>query len=123
MSFYRKSRPRPDGTTGYSGYDHADTIDDAVEAYKRARSTKHFILTDGSPDLDMLTCTCGHKLSEGDDGNRCQLVKRNGVFYVLAQHYKCAWGTLLGAIGTSHTLAEAGGKLARAEAGGWKAVA
>ncbi len=123
MSFYKKSRPRPDGRTGYSGYDHADTIVDAVEAYRRVRTTKHFILTDGSPDLAELTCTCGHKLSEGDDGNRCQLVRHGGKVYVLAQHYKCSWGTLLSAIGTSGSLAEAGRKLAQAEAGGWEVVA
>lgn len=120
--FYKRSRPRPDGTVGYSGYDHADTIAAAVQAYKRVRSLQYFILNDGSPDLAEITCTCGLKLSEGD-GNRCQLRKRDGKFYVLGQHYQCSWGTLLTAIGTSESLGEAGRKLVRAEAGGWRAVA
>lgn len=121
--FYKRSRPRPDGTVGYSGYDHAETLAAAVQAYKRTRTLKYFILVDGSPDLAELTCTCGHKLSEGDDGNRCQLIKRNGKFYVLGQHYRCSWDNLLGALCTSSTVAEAGRKLTKAEAGGWKAVA
>ena len=125
MSFYRKSRPSADHGTVFSGYDHADTIADAVEAYQRCRTTKHFILTDTSPDLEGLTCTCGHSLGEDPvrDGNRCQLVRRNGRVCVLAQHYACSWGTLLDAIGTSDNLAEAGRKLDRAQAGGWAEVA
>ena len=86
-SFYKRSRPRPDGTVGYSGYDHADTIADAVTAYKRTRKTQYFILTDDSPDLDKVRCTCGALLSEPDPdgkvgpkaGNRCQFIKRDGV--------------------------------------------
>ena len=120
--FYKRSRPTADGRLTYSGYDHADTLAAAVQAYKRVRSRQYFILTDGSPDLAELTCTCGHTLDEGD-GNRCQLIKRNGKFFVLGQHYVCSWGTLLGALGTASTLAEAGRQLNRAEAGGWKQVA
>jgi hypothetical protein len=124
--FYRKSRPRPDGTVGYSGYDHADSIADAVEAYKRCRTAKYFILTDDSPDLATLRCTCGALLSDPDadgkldGGNRCQYVKRLGTPWVIGQHYACSWGTLFVAIGTSDTLVEAGRKLAAAETGGWR---
>jgi hypothetical protein len=127
--FYKRSRPRPDGTVGYSGYDHADTIAAVVAAYKRTRTTQYFILTDDSPDLANLRCTCGALLSEPapdgkpEPGNRCQFVKRNGRAFVLGQHYICSWGTLLGALCTSGTVAEAGRKLTKAEAGGWKAVA
>ena len=128
MSFYKRSRPRPDGTVGFSGYDHADTIADVVAAYKRTRTTKYFILTDGSADLATLRCTCGALLSEADPngkvgaGNRCQFTKRDGKPFVMGQHYSCSWGTLLGALGTASTLAEAAGKLQRAEAGGWRAA-
>jgi hypothetical protein len=128
MSFYKRSRRRPDGSTGFSAYDHADTIADAVEAYKRCRTTKYFILSDGSPDLANLRCTCGALLSEPgpdgkpDGGNRCQYAKRDGKPYVLAQHYYCSWGTLLGALGTSDNLAEAGSKLQAARSGGWQAA-
>lgn len=127
-SFYKRSRPRPDGTVGYSGYDHADSIAAAVAAYKRTRTTKYFILTDDSPDLAKVRCTCGALLSEPDPdgkvagGNRCQYTKRDGVAFILGQHYVCSWGTLLSAIGTSSTMAEAGRKLTVAEAGGWRAV-
>jgi hypothetical protein len=119
--FYKKSRPSAEYGTVFSAYDHADTIAAAVEAYKRARTTKYFILVDGSPDLATITCTCGNALSEGD-GNRCQFTKRDGQAYVLGQHYACSWGTLLTAISTSSSVAEAGGKLQRAEAGGWRAA-
>jgi len=126
MAFYKRSRPRADGTTGYSGYDHADTIADAVEAYKRTRTTKYFILVDGSPDLAAIRCSCGALLSEPapdgkpDPGNRCMFRKRAGKPEVLGQHYVCSWGTLLGALGTSTSVAEAGAKLQRAEAGVWQ---
>jgi hypothetical protein len=125
MSFYPRSRPRPDGTVGFSAYDHADTIADAVTAYRRTRTRKHFILTDGSPDLAKVRCTCGALLTEPNadgnlDGNRFQFTKRAGKPFVLGQHYYCSWGTLLGAVVTSHTLAEAGAKLGVAEAGGWR---
>jgi hypothetical protein len=124
VSFYKQSRPRPDGTIGYSGYDHADSIADVVAAYKRARVSKHFILVDDSPDLSTLRCTCGQLLSEpgpdGKGGNRCQYAKRNGVPFVMGQHYGCSWGTLLTAIGTSSSVAEAGAKLEAAEIGGWR---
>jgi hypothetical protein len=128
VSFYTRSRRRPDGSIGFSGYDHADTVADAVKSYNRTRSIQYFILSDGSPDLAVLRCTCGALLSEpapdgkADPGNRCQFTKRDGKAFVLAQHYVCSWGTLLGAIGTSDTVAEAGAKLAVAEAGGWRAV-
>jgi hypothetical protein len=129
MAFYKRSRPSAEYGTLYSGYDHADTIDDVIIAYRRTRTLKHFILTDGSPDLATIRCSCGNLLSEpvrgdtkADPGNRCQFRKRAGKPEVLGQHYACSWGTLFGAIGTSDTLAEAGAKLAVAEAGGWLAV-
>ena len=129
MSFYKRSRPSAEYGTLFSGYDHADTIADAVEAYKRTRMVKYFILTDGSPDLATIRCSCGNLLSEtvrgdtkADPGNRCMFRKRAGKPEILGQHYACSWGTLLGAIGTSSSVAEAGGKLKVAEAGGWRAV-
>ena len=97
-----------------------------MAAYKRTRTHKHFILTDDSPDLANLRCTCGALLSEpdpdgkADPGNRCQFVKRDGKPFVLGQHYVCSWGTLLGALGTASSLTEAARSLLRAEAGGWR---
>ena len=128
MSFYKQSRPHAEYGTVFSAYDHADTIAAAVEAYKRTRTRKHFILVDGSPDLAVLRCTCGALLSEPapdgkpEPGNRCQFAKRNGNPFVLGQHYVCSWDTLLGAICTSRTVGEAGAKLVAAETGGWRAV-
>lgn len=119
--FYKRSRPSAEYGTVFSAYDHADTIAAVVEAYKHTRTTKHFILVDGSPDLATITCTCGKVLSEGE-GNRCQFIKRGSRAFILGQHYACSWGTFLTAMGTSDTAAEAGVKLARAEASGWRAV-
>lgn len=133
MSFYRRSRPSTaptaNGRTTFCGYDTADTIADVVEAYKRTRTTKYFILLDGSPDLAGLTCSCGATLDQPapdgkpDPGNRCLFRKVKGNSYVMGQHYVCSWGTLLTAIGTSSTVSEAGGKLQRAETKLWKKVA
>jgi hypothetical protein len=128
MGFYRKSRPSAEYGTVFSAYDHADTIADAMEAYKRTRTTQHFILVDGSADLANLRCMCGALLSEpapdgkANPGNRCQFAKRAGKPFVLGQHYACSWDTLLGAICTSSSVAEAGAKLQAVEVGGWQQV-
>lgn len=131
MTFYPKSRPSTaptiNGRTVFCGYDTADTIADVVDAYRRTRTTKHFILLDDSPDLANITCSCGATLAEpdpqGKGGNRCQFRKVKGNSYVMGQHYACSWGTLLGAIGTSSTVSEAGGKLKQAEVKLWRKVA
>lgn len=117
MTFYPKSRPRDDGRVVYSGYDHADTVADAVTAYRRTRTTKHFILTDTSPDLARLDCVvCGDRLDHHDpatpDGYRGNRVTYNRSRNALRpMHYSCSWGGLLTAIGTSRSLAEAAAKL------------
>lgn len=113
--FYKESWPSKDGTTRYSAYDHADRISDAVEAYKRCRKRRTFVLNDDSPDLERLECgVCGRKLNdygdapEGYRGNRIDYSPRNRTF--IAKHYMCAWNVLLGAICTSYSVAEAGVK-------------
>ena len=131
MSFYAKSRPSTaptaNGRTTFCAYDTADTIADVVQAYRRTRTTKYFILLDGSPDLAELTCTCGRTLAEtdpdGGTGNRCAHRRAGGSSFVMGQHYACSWGTLLTAIGTAHTVAEAGANLKRAEVKVWKKIA
>lgn len=104
--------------------DRSDSIADAVDHHRRARSTKHFYLTDGSPDLARFNCSaCGKPMTEdvsgvgkGYDGNRCEYYPRSGTFRIM--HYVCAWGVTLGAICTSHSVAEAGVKLNAAQAQG-----
>lgn len=116
MAFYKESRPGKDGTgRRYSAYDHADRITDAVAAYKRCRNRRTFILNDNSPDLQRLECgVCGNKLNdhgdtpEGYRGNYIDYSPRSKTF--IAKHYMCAWKTLLGAICTSYSVAEAGAK-------------
>ncbi len=94
--FYRKSRPRADGTVGYSAYDHADTIAEGIDAYKRCRTQKTFILTDNSPDHATTNCVgCGKRLADIDgiaQGYRATYVD----YYPRTKsarpyHYVCAW--------------------------------
>jgi hypothetical protein len=125
MAFYEQSRPRINTETGkrvigFSAYDHADRISDAAEAYKRCRKVKTFILTDESPDLKRFACSvCGKQMNdhtdtpEGYRGNFVDYSPRSKTFYI--KHYMCAWNTLLGAICTSYTLADAAKKYQRAQ--------
>ena len=120
MAFYKQSAPRIHSETGkrfmgYSAYDHADTVADAVKAYQRCRKARTFILTDGARELNTLECSvCGRKLSdygdapEGYRGNRIDYSPRSRTFR--PKHYMCAWNALLGAICTSYSVAEAGVK-------------
>lgn len=105
--------------------DHFPTLADAAHRYRRCRKPQHFILDDDSPDLALPCGSCGRPLNtwapdvdeksaRGYHGNRA-LFKPRAKRFVL-QHYTCAWGSLLGAICTSYTLAEAGAALAAAEA-------
>ena len=118
--FYKDSNERG----GYSAYDHADSIADAVEAYKRCRTMKTFVLNRESPDLDRIACAvCGLRLSERaltDDGepvpmshhgNRIQYFPRVKRFR--AHHYWCGWSALMGAIVGSYSVAEAGARYER----------
>lgn len=121
--FYKQACPRVHPETGekyrgYSAYDHSDTIAEAVEAYKRCRKSRTFILTDDAPELDTLECSvCGRILSDYGDapkgyrGNYIDYSPRSRTFR--AKHYMCAWNTLLGAICTSYSVAEAGAKYER----------
>jgi hypothetical protein len=120
VSFYKEARRAADGTMRYSAYDHADSIADIAEAYKRCRKAKDFILQDGAPELDTLCCAvCGKVMSDYGDapkGYRGNL----GVFYPKSRtftmkHYLCGWNSLLGAICTSYSLSEAGAKYERIE--------
>lgn len=105
MTFYKQSRPR-DGYIGYSGYDHADTVADAVEAYKRCRNPRTFILNDDSADLERLHCSrCGRALAEravgAEDfdqhhGNRIEYFPRQRAIRPL--HYWCAMDAMLHAV-------------------------
>lgn len=128
--FYKQSRPRINPVTGekgktFSAYDHADTITEAAEAYKRCRKPQAFILTDDSPDLHRFACNvCGKQMDDFGDtpenyrGNRVDYYPRTRTFRI--KHYTCAWGNLLGAICTSYTLAEAGRKLKASEGRAYK---
>lgn len=114
MAFYKESRPGG----RYSAYDHADSIADAVQAYKRCRKSRTFILTDNARELHTLECgVCGRVLSdygdapEGYRGNYIDYSPTRRTF--IAKHYMCAWRTLLGAICTSYSVAEAGVKYRR----------
>jgi hypothetical protein len=118
--FYKQSQPLSTGRKGFSAYDHADTVAEAVQAYKRCRTLKTFILTKGSPDLDRFACSCCGRLMsdygdapEGYRGNRVEYNPRAKTFR--AKHYMCAWGQLLGAIGTAYSVAEAGENYRKAE--------
>jgi len=131
MAFYKKSSPRTNPYTGktyngYSAYDHADSIAEAAEAYKRCRKQQSFILTDESPDLARFACNvCGKQMNdhgdtpEGYRGNRVDFYPKSKTFRI--KHYTCAWGSLLGAICTSYSLAEAGRKMKASEGRAYKA--
>lgn len=122
--FYKESRPRRDGKPGttYSAYDHADTMLEAVEAYKRCRKTRTFILTDDSPDRQRYACVhCGALLADPSPDGK---IESTYVDYsprtkrARPKHYSCAWATLLGAICTSYDLAQAAAKLAASDGPG-----
>lgn len=121
MAFYKKRRPGG----RYSAYDHADSLADAAEAYKRCRKSQSFILTDEAQELHHLKCgVCGRMMSDYGDapkgyrGNICSYSPSRKMFVL--KHYMCAWGSLLGAICTSYSLAEAGRKMAESERNGYK---
>ncbi len=87
-------------TGGARAYHEADTLADALEGFKRVRTTKHFILT-GTTD-DPPCVGCGAPLSEDPAnlasyrGNRCIYYPRSKS--IEASHYVCAWGSTLTAI-------------------------
>jgi hypothetical protein len=100
--------------------DYFGSLAEAADAYARCRNTQYFRLTDDAPERAVLHCgTCGKLLDDergtppGYRGTSCKYVPRTGRFVV--QHYTCAWDSLLGATGTSYSLAEAAAKLAAAE--------
>ncbi len=111
--FYKQSAP---------AYDHADTMAEAVVAYKRCRKPRTFILTDDSPYRERYACVvCGALLSEpGTHGT----IESAYVDYnprtkrAHPKHYYCAWSSLLGAVCTSYDLSEAATKYAAAEGKG-----
>jgi hypothetical protein len=122
--FYKQSAPARNGEPGtrYSAYDHADTMAEAVVAYKRCRNARTFILTENSPDRARYKCVaCGALLSEPSPDGK---IESAYVDYsprsktARPKHYSCGWATLLGAICTSYSLAEAGAKLAAADGAG-----
>ena len=122
--FYKQSRPRRDGEPGttFSAYDYADTMVEAVEAYKRCRKARTFILTETSVDRQRYACVaCGALLGDPSPDGK---IEPAYVDYsprtkrARPKHYSCAWATLLGAICTSYDLAEAGAKLAAADGPG-----
>lgn len=85
---------------GARAYHEADTLADALEGFKRARTVKSFILT-GTTD-DPPCAGCGAPLSDdparlaGYRGNRCTYHPRTRG--IEARHYTCAWGSTLEAV-------------------------
>ena len=125
--FYKKSAPRYDENgkvigTSWRAYDFADSIKDAVVAYKRCRNRRTFILTDRSKDRAKYDCyICGERLDRpAKDGTK---VESTYVDYspktkvAHPHHYSCGWNVLLGAICTSRSIGEAGVKFAIAQKG------
>ena len=75
-------------------YDTFRTIAQAKKAYKRCRTTKHFILADNTPNNP--TCpVCKRKLKDdpetmrGYRGNRCEYNPKTKQVTVF--HYTCSW--------------------------------
>jgi hypothetical protein len=75
-------------------YDKFASIAEAKRAYRRARTMKHFILTD--PKFDGPCIVCGQPLNvfpedtiEGYRGNRCEYLPKRKQCVVM--HYVCAW--------------------------------
>lgn len=87
-------------TGGAKAYHEADTLADALEGFRRARTVKHFILT-GTTD-DPPCAGCGRPLSddpaeiESYRGNRCEYLPRTKE--IVAYHYVCGWDATLTAI-------------------------
>lgn len=92
-----------------SAYDEFNSIEEAVQKYRRVRTVKYFILADGSKDNPDCVC-CRRPIfdfsgtdSEGKpmhpvgyQGNRCEYNPRTKR--VIARHYTCAWGRTLDAV-------------------------
>jgi len=105
--FWVKSTP----TGRYRAYDVADTIAAAKKAYARCRTTKSFLLTEGSPDFAKTTCTvCLRKLNEASpNGDKADSKSAYFKYYAKAKkvygsHYYCGWSALLTDIFTNPAL-------------------
>lgn len=93
MAFYKA------WTEGAKAYDEADTVADAIEAYRRCRTVKSFILRG---DENAVCDVCGRTLADDPaeydsyKGNRCEYDPRTKT--VTVHHYTCGWGVTLTAI-------------------------
>lgn len=79
-------------------YDGFDSVAEAKQHYKRARTTKYFILSDKGVTLDNPICVRCHKRIADDDavpnyrGNRCEYLAQ--FKKVICYHYTCAWESI-----------------------------
>lgn len=118
--FYKKSRPIYDENGKVEGkrwtaYDHSDSIKEAVEAYKRCRNSRTFILTDKSKDRAKYCCyVCGERLDapvpDTQKVEPAYIDYQPKTKFAFPHHYSCGWKVLLNAICSSKSVAEAGAK-------------
>lgn len=72
-------------------YDVADSLDAALAAYSRCRTSQSFILSDEG--IEGHSCDgCGEPLTV-KRGNRCEYDPRTRK--VTMHHYECAWGATM----------------------------
>jgi hypothetical protein len=95
-----------------------NTIDDMAQTFRRRRKMQYFRMNESSPGAQGLDCSaCGTAVTEFGDTPRGYRAITGHYFpgskRFRVMHYTCSWGALLGAIGTSYSLAEAGGKVER----------
>ena len=119
--FYPKSRPTAEKVM-WSAYDHSDSIAEAVDAYKRCRTPRTFILTPDSPDLARHACKqCGHMLADPSPAGR---IENAYIDYdprtqrAWMHHYSCSWGDIMHAVTVGESVSGAQRAYAAAEGPG-----
>lgn len=81
MSAFRKP-----WTDGARAYHEADTVEAAIEGFKRVRTVKDFILTNGGA-ADLTCAGCG----EGFDGDAYAEYHPRTKTVTDVRHYVCRW--------------------------------
>lgn len=77
-------------------YDGFDSIAEAKKHYRRARSLKHFILSDEGVKTSAHKCAFCQNPIDVQQGNRCQYHPQTGKVAIM--HYECAWKNIFGHI-------------------------